>query len=173
MSQPTADTVDDILYCARYGELEELTNANFPTSYLLAADESGNTALHMACANGHLEVVKYLVEKIASLDDAAKYINYQNEQGNAALHWAALNGHLEIVKLLVTSHGADMKIKNSAGRSPIYEAQAYNHDKVAEFFLSAMVEENDESAGAEEEQDVVEQGPSSGSGTSQVTANEQ
>jgi hypothetical protein len=65
------------------------------------------------------------------------------------------------------------QIKNSAGRSPIYEAQAYNHDKVAEFFLSAMVEENDESAGAEEEQDVVEQGPSSGSGTSQVTANEQ
>jgi ankyrin repeat protein len=56
------------------------------------------------------EVVKYLVEKIASLDDAAKYINYQNEQGNAALHWAALNGHLEIVKLLVTSHGADMKV---------------------------------------------------------------
>jgi ankyrin repeat protein len=56
MSQPTADTVDDILYCARYGELEELTNANFPTSYLLAADESGNTALHMACANGHLGI---------------------------------------------------------------------------------------------------------------------
>lgn len=54
MSQPTADTVDDILYCARYGELEELVNANFPISYLVATDESGNTALHMACANGHL-----------------------------------------------------------------------------------------------------------------------
>jgi ankyrin repeat protein len=54
MSQPTADTIDDILYCARYGELEELTNADFPAAFFPAADETGNTALHMACANGHL-----------------------------------------------------------------------------------------------------------------------
>jgi hypothetical protein len=54
MSQPTADTIDDILYCARYGELDELKDANFPAEYFKAADESGNTALHMACANGHL-----------------------------------------------------------------------------------------------------------------------
>lgn len=61
MSQPTADTVDDILYCARYGELEELVNANFPVSYLVATDESGNTALHMACANGHLGMAPRLI----------------------------------------------------------------------------------------------------------------
>lgn len=36
-----------------------------------------------------------------------------------------------------------------------------------------MVEENGESAAGDEEQDVVEQGPSSGSGTSRVTANDQ
>ncbi|KAH8554260.1 ankyrin repeat-containing domain protein [Umbelopsis sp. PMI_123] len=158
MSQPTADTIDDILYCARYGELDELKDANFPAEYFKAADESGNTALHMACANGHLDIVKYVVEKLASLDNVTQYINSQNEQGNAPLHWAALNGHLEIVQLL---------IKNKAGRSPIYEAQAYNHEKVAEYFLSTMVED-EEGETSEEVQDVVEQGPSSGSGTSRV-----
>src|ERR1700730_9412881 len=56
MSQPTAETIDDILYCARYGELEELSNANFPALYFAASDECGNTALHMACANGHLSM---------------------------------------------------------------------------------------------------------------------
>ncbi|GAB5588098.1 ankyrin repeat-containing protein [Umbelopsis nana] len=172
MSQPTAETIDDILYCARYGELEELSNAKFPASYFAASDESGNTALHMACANGHLNIVKYVVEKLAGLDNVTQHINSQNEQGNTPLHWAALNGHLEIVQLLVSSHGANMKIKNKAGRSPIYEAQAYNHEKVAEYFLSTMVEEQEEAEGSEDMQDVVEQGPSSGSGTSQVTANQ-
>ncbi|KAG2180715.1 hypothetical protein INT44_003722 [Umbelopsis vinacea] len=169
MSQPTADTIDDILYCARYGEFDELKNANFPAEFFTAADETGNTGLHMACANGHLDIVKYVVEKLASLDNVTQYINSQNEQGNTPLHWAALNGHLEIVQLLVGSFGADMKIKNKAGRSPIYEAQAYNHEKVAEFFLSTMVEDA-EGETSEDVQDVVEQGPSSGSGTSQVTA---
>lgn len=138
MSQPTADTIDDILYCARYGEFDELKNANFPAEYFAAADETGNTALHMACANGHLgkryinilaelgkptvplinlftvgskiDIVKYVVEKLASLDNVTQYINSQNEQGNTPLHWAALNGHLEIVQLLVSSYGADMKV---------------------------------------------------------------
>jgi ankyrin repeat protein len=57
-----------------------------------------------------IDIVKYVVEKLASLDNVTQYINSQNEQGNAPLHWAALNGHLEIVQLLVSSYGADMKV---------------------------------------------------------------
>jgi ankyrin repeat protein len=58
-----------------------------------------------------IDIVKYVVEKLAGLDNVTQYINSQNEQGNTPLHWAALNGHLEIVQLLVSSHGADMKVR--------------------------------------------------------------
>jgi len=68
MSKPTLDSelVDDLLYAARHNDpefLEESLNTLFsshsthPKGELLraAADEyTGNTAIHMAAANGHL-----------------------------------------------------------------------------------------------------------------------
>lgn len=58
--------------------VEEDTDVNYQD------EETGNTALHMSAANGHLHVIKYLVgEKAAN-------VNIQNKMGNTALHWAAL-----------------------------------------------------------------------------------
>ena len=59
---------------------------------------SSNTALHMACANGHLKIASLLLscngsEKEGPIID----FNVQNDSGNTALHYAALNGHKEIV----------------------------------------------------------------------------
>lgn len=61
---PDAEVLEDLVYAARYGELEELQmfvdstghatreqNIDFLCS---ATDENRNTALHMSCANGHL-----------------------------------------------------------------------------------------------------------------------
>ena len=45
-------------------------------------------ALEMAANNGHLDVVKYLVENGADV----------RAWDDCALRWAANNGHLEIVK---------------------------------------------------------------------------
>lgn len=55
------DTLDDILYLSRTGELSELqsllstTSPSSPSSVLASAVDaaSGNSALHMAAANGH------------------------------------------------------------------------------------------------------------------------
>lgn len=93
----------------------------------------------------YVDVVSYIIEQFSSLDDKkkAEYINTKNEQGNTALHWAALNGNLEVVEILV-KNGGDCKIKNNVNISPIYEAQQRNHEKIAEFFLNTMVEEEEE-----------------------------
>lgn len=47
------ELLDDVIYCARYGELEELKNANPAPEYYVGKNELGNTALHMASANNH------------------------------------------------------------------------------------------------------------------------
>ena len=62
--QISEDEIDDLIYCARAGELEELTTTlgdlakreNVATSTLLslAKDEGKSTCLHMAAGNGHL-----------------------------------------------------------------------------------------------------------------------
>ena len=61
------------------------------------ADANVNYALKWASMNGHLEVIKYLVEHGADI----------TADGNHALRWASRNGHLEVVKYLV-EHGADV-----------------------------------------------------------------
>ncbi|PWZ03591.1 ankyrin [Testicularia cyperi] len=106
----TSDQIDDLLLSARYGDVEDLKTTLSPllasagandlaaTSALLSSikNESGNTMIHYASANGHVEVVEFLLP-LSNLD----VVLSQNESGNTALHWAGLNGHLEIVKLLI------------------------------------------------------------------------
>nr|POE81183.1 ankyrin repeat-containing protein p16f5.05c [Quercus suber] len=72
------------------------------------------TALHMAAANGHLDVVEYLVNRGVDL-------NAINEEKNTPLHWACLNGHIEVVKKLILA-GANVTELNSYERTPMDEA---------------------------------------------------
>ncbi|KAG0166836.1 hypothetical protein DFQ28_006848 [Apophysomyces sp. BC1034] len=145
------ELLDDVIYCARYGELEDLQTSKPAAEYYVTGDETGNTALHMASANNHKDIVIWILDQLKSLTDVPSRVDVQNEQGNTPLHWAALNGHSEIVELLVGA-GADCKIKNSAGKTPIYEAQQHNHEKVAEFFLQTMIDEAPEEPMDEDEQ---------------------
>jgi uncharacterized protein len=50
------EIADEVIACARFGELDELKSYidQHSVSYLVEKDEFGNTALHMASANGYL-----------------------------------------------------------------------------------------------------------------------
>jgi len=61
----------------------------------MTVDLSNTTALHTAAAQGHLEVVNFLLENGSSLVTIAK------SNGKTVLHSAARNGHVEIVKALL------------------------------------------------------------------------
>jgi uncharacterized protein len=54
------EIIEEVIACARYGEVEELRALmnSYPITYLELKDEFGNTALHMASANGHLGKVQ-------------------------------------------------------------------------------------------------------------------
>ena len=83
-----------LIYSARLGDLEAvkecLTEGEAPVDSI---DADGNTALHMASANGFAEVASHLIANKAN-------INLINSSGNTPLHWASINGKLEVVKIL-------------------------------------------------------------------------
>lgn len=72
-------------------------------------DNAGNTALHEAALNGHLDVVKLLTKNGAN-------VNIQSFEmfKDTPLIDASANGHLDVVKYLL-SHGADPTICNAKG----------------------------------------------------------
>ena len=157
------EEIDDLLYFARTNSLSDLqeslsslsttTSAPSPSwqpSQLLfhAVDPStGNSALHMVSANGHVEIINYILSLLSDpnsspgLEQEAEggestkeLLNKQNKAGNTALHYASLNGHLSAVKTLITA-GADPSVQNSAGHKAAFEAERAEKAEVAEFLL--------------------------------------
>ena len=74
-------------------------------------DFGGNTALHLASANGFIDVVKYLVNELHC------DINAKNNSLSTPLSWAAFNGQKNVVEFLLEK-GADFDLKNINGKKP-------------------------------------------------------
>lgn len=138
----TDTQVDDVLWAARTGDLEVwniLKKELDVTAALASSNDSGNTALHYAAANGHLEFVRQVLPQ-ANLE----ILLLQNESGNTPLHWAAFNGHLNVAEALVDRIEAlEMQDEVTAKRLRAEEDQR-EHQRHAEKNL----EEKDESEDA-------------------------
>lgn len=138
---------DALIYDAREGDLEylkEVFTTIVPGLLLptIEDDITRSTTIHMAAANGHLEVVKYLLSLLPE-KEASELASKQNDNGNTALHWAAYNGHLEVCQLLAEQYKVDVFIKNSSGHDAIYEAEANNKEEVENWLLKMYaIEDN-------------------------------
>lgn len=81
-----------------------------------------STMLHAASRNGHLNVVKFLIERKQVSPSARDGVNF------TALQLAAQNGHLEVVSFL-HKNGAQ------TDQVALYHAAANGHDAVVKFLL--------------------------------------
>lgn len=54
MAADHQELLDDLIYFARAGELDDLKELKASPEFFVEKDESGKTALHMAAANNHL-----------------------------------------------------------------------------------------------------------------------
>jgi ankyrin repeat protein len=85
-----------------------------------------DTLLIESAANGHVDVVKLLIENGAD-------VNLKGEAWYGPLHAAAANGHIEVVKILL-ENGADVNIFHH--NKPLHNAAMNGHIEVAEILLA-------------------------------------
>ena len=90
---------------------------------------NGNTPIHIAAQNGHIHLVKYLVEKGCQCND-------QNGTGNTALHMAMAYDYYWCAKILREQGNADATIKNNDGFEAISGIEG---DKKEGDFVPAMI----------------------------------
>ncbi|XP_040199686.1 ankyrin repeat domain-containing protein 26-like isoform X2 [Rana temporaria] len=130
-------------------------------------DKENRTPLHLACANGHLDAVRLLVESKAKLNlcdndsrtPLFKSIQCQHEHcatvllehdadpnvvdvnGNSAFHLAALIPSLAIANQLL-EHGANINTVNKDGCTPLVLAATENHEEMVEFLIKEGADVN-------------------------------
>ena len=91
----------------------------------VATNGTGYNALTGAVANGHTDIVAWLLANGANA-------SYRYGPGYSPLLESAANGRLEIVKLLL-KHGADLRATADDGQTAASLAEARGHKEVAEF----------------------------------------
>ncbi|XP_042267336.1 ankyrin repeat domain-containing protein 26 isoform X5 [Thunnus maccoyii] len=130
-------------------------------------DKENRTALHIACATGHVEVVQFLVESKAKLNlcdnqnrsALMKAVQGQHERcvslllenhaepslvdinGNTALHLAANIPSISTAVLLL-EHEAAINAQNKDGFTPLTVAVREDHIEMAEFLLKEGADVN-------------------------------
>lgn len=130
----------ELLECARYDEFEcvdallrhfgKTTKTSNDTSegnengtaFIDTVDSGGSTALHKAACNGHIRIVKLLI------DNGARHL--PNLSGNTPLHWASRENHVDVVKVLLERYsesGIDVLQKNKFGKSALTEGFSFGH----------------------------------------------
>jgi len=113
------------------------TSAEKPAAeFLNAVNEAGNTALHWAALNGHLESVKLLVQSGAD-------VTIINRAGHDAVYEAEINDKNEVVDWLL---GAVEELENGIGQSGEAEAGENTGEDMADVDVDSA---EDKSASAE------------------------
>ncbi|CAK9064590.1 unnamed protein product [Durusdinium trenchii] len=98
-------------------------------------DAQGGTALHSAACNGHLEVVRGLLEAGSDIEATRR------QDGATALLLAAHHGHLEVVRALLEA-GAELNAKASDGSTALLFAAFHGHLQVVRTLLETGAEVN-------------------------------
>lgn len=91
----------------------------------------GRTPLQLAAENGHLRVVRYLIDKHKTNPLEFSSTTY----GDTAVHSAAKNGHLEVLAYFIEDKKIDVNVLNGKGQPPVFSATMGNHLNVVRYLV--------------------------------------
>jgi hypothetical protein len=100
-------------------------------------DGFGNTALHLACADGHHEIISVL------LAHQQVNVNQKNNYGDTSFLLGCLYGKVEIVKVLLKDSRVDINMANSYERTPLWCASYWSHVEVIKWMVALRGDELD------------------------------
>jgi len=117
-----------LLWAAQGGHWECIEKLCENFSDLDVCDKNGQTALHIACREGHFDLARVLLEHGCSpniRDDSL---------GKTPLHMVAGLGAYDMCELLVVN-GADVNIVDNDGNSSLYISSVEGHSEIRELLL--------------------------------------
>lgn len=103
----------------------------------------GDTAVHLAAANGRQDVVELLLQCGASL-------TRPNTNGQSPLCYAARHGHISLVQWLNEEQGANLLEEDKSGRTVVHEAAGAGHVELLQWICECFDEVGKEVASSAE-----------------------
>lgn len=96
---------------------------------LEAKDGDGWAAVQHAIQRGHLDIVKYLVDRFKVGMDA------KNSKGYTALRLAVENGHIAVVKYLIEEHHFAHEAKSNYGYTALHRASIHGRFEIVQYLF--------------------------------------
>lgn len=131
LRENTPVILSNAVYYGSERVLEALVNKGLNIHYI---NNDGMTALHLAAQNGHLHLMRFLIEKYEIAIDEC-YLN-----GDTILHFAIKNGLSSVVKWLL-SKGANLHIVNEERMSAMDLAHSLGNEDILEIIVNHLTEQ--------------------------------
>ena len=112
-------TIHDWAENGDYANVKQFLDHNPSLINSLHSEELPDTPLHLAAWQGHVDIVRLLLDRGAD-------VNARGDGGRTPLHYAAYWGHLDVVELLI-EEGADVTLTTEFGHTPLVTA-AYSRE---------------------------------------------
>ncbi|KAM4681575.1 NF-kappa-B inhibitor epsilon [Amazona ochrocephala] len=104
-------------------------------------DRNGNTPLHLACEQQHMQCAQQLLQGTAPPQSTPQPqghhhdLQLQNWQGLACLHISTLKGNIQMMSLLLES-GANIDVREgTSGKTPLHLAVECHNRRAVQFLL--------------------------------------
>ena len=125
-------------------EIAKRLMENYDADYF-AMNTNQCSALNLSCWGGHTEVAAFLL-KIASTKSSRErfmdFLDNRNKWGKTAIADAAERGQLHIIEMLLENqYGADYRLADNEGVTPLHYSSWNGHKEVVSFLLKTAFEE--------------------------------